>query len=404
MLHRPQITRWVMTAVAFLAAGIASSETAVITRVDPPAAPGSMGVNLAPSGDTVIVSWLEPATPKTKPSDENPSYSLRLSRLENGAWPAPVTITAGTDFYLNWADIPSVVDAGSGKLLAHWAIKTGGMAYDIGLARSEDGGKTWKKIGKANDDATASEHGFVSLLADRGEVRAFWLDGRERKADKGAQTLRTAVISEKTAPSERLDERVCDTCHTSAAMTANGPILLYRDRSDDDVRDIAIIRRTEKGWSKPKLVFSDGWHVAGCPINGPAIAAADKAVAVTWFTVSKDKPKVEVAFSGDGGASFGKPILVDAAGPLGRVGVVLDGADAIVLWGTTEGASPTIRLRRVSPSGALGSPVVIAPTVAARTSGFPHVARAGANLVVTWIEPSEPTRVRAATLPVASVR
>ena len=383
---------------------MASAETPAMTRVDPPAGPGSMGVNLARSGDTVIVSWLEPATPKTKPSDEGASYALRLSHLENGAWTAPVTVTSGTDFFLNWADIPSVVDAGGGKLVAHWAIKTGGMAYDIGLARSEDGGKTWKTLGKANEDATASEHGFVSLLAEGGNVRAFWLDGRERKGDKGAQTLRTAVISDKAGVSERLDERVCDCCHTSAAMTAEGPIVVYRDRSDDDVRDVAIVRRSEKGWSKPKLVASDGWHIAGCPVNGPAVAAAERTVAVAWFTAAKDRPKVEVAFSSDSGAAFGKPIVVDAAGPLGRAGVALDGADAIVSWAATEGASPTIRLRRVSPAGKLGAPMVVAPTTPARTAGFPHVQRAGESLVVVWLEPSDPSRVCAAMLPAASAR
>ena len=390
--------------VAFAMAATASGQTPAMARLDPPAGPGSMGVNLARSGDSVIVSWLEPATAKTKPSDENPSYALRFSRLESGAWTAPVTITSGTDFFLNWADIPSVVDAGNGKLAAHWAIKTGAMAYDIGIARSEDGGKTWKKLGKLNEDTTSSEHGFVSLLADRGQLRAFWLDGQERKGERGAQTLRTAVIGDKPGAGERLDERVCDCCHTSSAATADGPIVVYRDRSDDDVRDIAIVRRTQKGWTKPKLIASDGWHIAGCPVNGPAAAAADKTVAVAWFTAARDKLKVEVAFSTDAGASFGNPIVVDATGPLGRVGVALDGADAIVLWAATEGASPTIRLRRVSPSGKLGSPVAVAPTSAARTNGFPHIQRVGENLIVAWLEASEPTRVHAATLATASVQ
>ena len=363
-----------------------------------------MGVNLARSGDTVIVSWLEPATPQTKPSDEKGSWALRFSRLENGAWTAPATVTSGTDFYLNWADIPSVVDAGGGKLAATWAIKTGSMAYDIGLATSEDGGKTWKKLSKVNEDATVSEHGFISLLPDSGQVRAFWLDGRERKGEKGAQTLRTAVLSDKPAPSERLDERVCDTCHTSAAMTSDGPIVVYRDRTEDDVRDVGIIRRTEKGWTKGKLIASDGWHIAGCPINGPAVAAAEKTVAVVWFTAAKDKPKVEAVFSSDSGANFGKPVVVDGAGPLGRVGVVLDGSDAIVLWGSTEGKAPSIRLRRVSADGKLGQPYVVAPTAAARTSGFPHVHHAGENLVLAWLEPSEPTRVHAALVPASAVK
>jgi hypothetical protein len=378
--------------------------SAQVAMLDPPASAGSMGANLARSGDTVIVSWLEPPTPQTKPSDENAIWTLRFSRLENGAWTAPVTVTSGTDLFLNWADVPSVVDAGGGRLAAHWAIKAGSMGADIGLASSEDGGKTWKKLGKLNEGTSPSENGFVSLLAEGGQVRAFWLDGRERKGDGGAQTLRTAVISKRSAPSERLDERVCDCCHTSAAMTANGPIVVYRDRSDDEVRDIGIIRRTEKGWTKGKLVASDGWHIAGCPVNGPAVVAAGRLVAAAWFTAAKDKPKVEVAFSNDAGATFGKPIVVDGALPLGRVGVELDGGDAIVLWDATEGKAPSIRLRRVSPSGTLGEPFVVSPTSIARTSGFPRVRRAGSDLVLAWLEPSEPARVHAAIVPAARVK
>lgn len=383
---------------------LAASAAAQPARLDPPAGPGSMAVNLARSGDTVMLSWLEPAIPRTKLSDEDASHSLRFSRLESGAWTPPVTITSGSNIFVNWADTPSIVDAGAGTLVAHWAMKTGAMSYDIALARSQDGGKTWRGLAKANEDSTKSEHGFVSLLSDRGAVRAFWLDGREREGDLGAQSLRTAMVGDRRGPSERLDGKVCDCCPTSSAATADGPVVVYRDRSDGDVRDIAIVRQTKTGWTKPKLVASDGWHIAGCPVNGPAAAAAGRTVSVAWFTVAGDKPKVKVAFSSDAGASFGRPIVVDAAGPLGRVGVLLDGGDAIVSWGATEGASPTIRLRRVSPSGQLGVPVIIAPTTAARTSGFPRVQRAGGNLVVAWVEPSEPTRVHAATLPVGGVR
>ena len=247
-------------------------------------------------------------------------------------------------------------------------------------------------LGKGNDDATKTEHGFVSLVNDRGQVRAFWLDGRDRTT--GGQALRTAAVAAQPSASERLDERVCDCCHTSAAQTEDGPIVVYRDRSKNEVRDISIVRRAEKGWTAPRPVASDGWRIAGCPVNGPAVAARGKTVAVAWFTAARDEPKVEVAFSGDSGATFDRPIVVDSAGPLGRVGVELDGDEAIVLWAATEGKAPSIRLRRVSPSGKLGPPSVVAPTSVARTSGFPHIRRAGLDLAIAWLEPSSPARSR----------
>lgn len=390
-----------LLALLLNASGVAVGQPALL---DPPAGPGSMAVNLAASGDTVLLSWLEPPTPKTTPSDENAVWAFRFSRLEGGAWTAPTTIATDADFFLNWADIPSLVDAGGGRLLAHWAIKTGSMAYDIGLAGSQDGGTTWKHLGKLNEDATPSEHGFVSLLADRGEVRAFWLDGRERKGQRGAQALRTAAVGDRSGASEQLDERVCDCCQTAAAQTADGPIVAYRDRSKDEVRDIAIVRRTDKGWSAPRLVASDGWRIVGCPVNGPAAAAKGKRVAVAWFTAAKDRPKVEVAFSADAGLTFGKAIVVDGADPMGRVGVELDGEDAIVLWAATEGKAPSIRMRRVSPSGNLGPSSLIAPTSLAQASGFPRIRHAGNDLVLAWLDPKDPPRVHAARMPASSIQ
>jgi hypothetical protein len=383
---------------------MSGTEAPPMKRVDPPAAPGSMAVNLTHSGDSVIASWLEPPTPQTKPSDQGAIWALRFSRLENGAWTAPASIASGTDFFVNWADTPSLLDAGDGRFLARWAIQTGPLTFEIGLARSKDAGRTWKRLPGSEEQKTPGENGFVSLLSDRGTLRAFWLDGRERQGDAGAQTLRTATISDRPDPSERLDARVCDCCQTAAVLTAEGPAIVYRGRSKDEIRDIAIVGRTRSGWTKPALVAADGWHMTGCPVNGPAAAASGTAVAVAWFTLAQEKARVQVAFSSDSGATFGRAIVVDDADPLGRVAVALDGADAIVSWAATEGGSPSIRLRRISPGGRLGQPFVAAPTTVARTSGLPRLERVGDKLILAWLETSEPSRVRAAILPAASVR
>jgi hypothetical protein len=392
------------SSILLLALAAAPAMAVQPVRLDPPAVPGSMAVSLARSGDSVIASWLEPPASSTKPSDQGAIWTLRFSRLEKGAWMAPATITSGTDIFVNWADTPSLLDAGDGRLLARWAVQTGPLTFEIGLARSADSGRTWKRLPKSEEQKTPGENGFVSLLSDRGTLRAFWLDGRERKGDAGAQTLRTAAISDRPDGSERLDARVCDCCQTAAVLTAEGPAIVYRGRSRDEIRDIAIVRRVRSGWTKPALVAADGWHMTGCPVNGPAAAASGTAVAVAWFTMAQDRARVQVAFSSDSGATFGKPIVVDETAPLGRVAVALDGADAIVSWAATEGGSPSIRLRRVSPGGRLGPPLVAAPTTAARTGGQPRLERAGDNLVLAWLETSEPSRVRAAILPAASVR
>lgn len=384
-----------------------------VERIDPPAKLGSMAPSLSLDGGAVLLSWLEPPNPRVKPQDGN--YALRYSRLANGRWSEPVTIASGTDFFANWADFPSVTAAGRGRMIAHWAAKSGSdtYAYDVRLARSDDGGKTWRAMGPAHDDRTATEHGFVSAVAEGDRIRIFWLDGRETGAGKGhgshggegAMTLRSALVGDRVEKSDLLDARVCDCCQTAAAMTSSGPIVAYRDRSENEIRDVAVVRREADRWTAPKLVHDEGWEIAGCPVNGPAIAAAGRRVAAAWYTQGANRPRVQVAFSNDAGASFGAPATLDASGPLGRVDVVLDeNGDALVSWVATQEKSAAIRVVRVTPAGKVGSPVTVAPTETSRASGFPRLERAAGTLVVAWVEPAEPFRIRAATLPVASVR
>jgi hypothetical protein len=384
---------------------LAASEGTPVVRRDPPAKPGALGPNLTLDGPAVLLSWLEPPRPGVKPQEGN--YALSFARFEKGRWSAPATVVAGTDFFANWADFPTVTRDARGRLLATWAAKSGGekYAYDVKLALSGDGGRTWKSLGAAHDDRTATEHGFVSSVPEGDDVRLFWLDGRETAGGKGAMTLRTALVGDAVGRSDVLDARVCDCCQTGAAATATGPAVVYRDRSDAEIRDVAVVRRDGNRWTPPTPVRRDGWEIAGCPVNGPSIAANGRRLAVAWYTQAGDRPRVEVAFSRDAGASFGSAAIVDAAAPLGRVDVVLDGnGDALVLWAASKGKAAEIRLARVTPEGQVGPALLVAPTDPSRASGFPRLERAGDTLVVAWIEASEPARLRAATLPVSALR
>lgn len=376
-----------------------------VTRVDPPARPGALGPNLSLDGGTVLLSWLEPPHPGVKPQEGN--YALRFSRFENGRWSEPSTVASGKDFFANWADFPSVTPDARGRLLATWAAKSGGdtYAYDVRLALSKDRGRTWKPLGTAHDDRTPTEHGFVSAVPEGDRIRLFWLDGRATAGGKGAMALRTALVGDAVGGSRILDRKVCDCCQTGAAATAGGPLVVYRDRSDQEIRDVAAVRLDGKRWTAPSPVHRDGWEIGGCPVNGPAIAAAGRRVAVAWYTQAADRPRVEVAFSNDAGASFGPVAVVDARSPLGRVDVVFDATgDALVLWAASEDKAASIRLARVTPAGRVGPPLTVAPTEASRSSGFPRVERAGTTLLVAWIEATDPPRLRAATIPAREVR
>ena len=369
--------------------------------IDPPAAPGALAPNLRTGADGVLATWLEPAGERT--------HRLRFARWANSAWSEPVTIVEDARIVANWADVPSVAQAGDGALVAHWAEASGGeaYAYDAVVARSTDDGTTWKRVGVLHDDGTPTEHGFVSLLGEPDRVRAFWLDGRAT-VKGGAMTLRTATVAETIAAGEVVDDRVCDCCGTAAVSTEDGPVVAYRDRSDDEIRDIAASRLDAGRWSAPAAVHRDGWQIAGCPVNGPALAARDRRVAIAWYSYAESTHRVRAAFSDDGGASFDPPIEIDAPrggrAPLGRVSIALaDDGTAIVGWLASAREDAAVLVRRVARDGTVGAEVQVGANLAGRDAGFPRIAMAGDGLVVAWTEPGTTSRLRAMEVPLAEI-
>jgi len=367
---------------------------------------GSGQPNLAVSPDgSVYLSWLERLG--------EGRFSLRFAVKEKDQWSAPRVIAEGSNWFVNWADFPSMVALPDGSLAAHWLAKsgTGTFEYDVTISRSFDGGKTWGKPFVPHRDGVKAEHGFVSLFAAKdGSLAAVWLDGREMKPGEGGHdhghgnmTLRYVKIKRDGALADdvALDTRVCECCQTSAAMTADGPVVVYRDRSEaeKEIRDISIVRLKGDQWSAPRPVFQDGWQLNGCPVNGPAVAAAGQRVAVAWFTGADKTSRVKLAFSNDAGETFGQPIVVDDGNPAGRVDVLLlDDGGALVCWLEKLPDGGAVRARQVKPGGQRGEAITVAPSGTARSNGFPQMARAGDTLVFAWTG----SRVVTAAMPLPS--
>lgn len=373
-------------------------------RIAIPAGETSGEPNLA-AGRTgrVFLNWTETAP--------DGGHRLRYSVLEGNTWSDGRTIAAGDGWFVNWADFPSLIELPDGSLAAHWLQRRPGgrYAYDVVITRSADGGETWAEPLVPHDDGTPTEHGFVSLFPHGDALGAVWLDGRNfADVDTTAtgshgghadMTLRFAAIGSDGAVREGavLDDRTCECCQTSAAVTDEGAIVAYRDRSPTEIRDIHVVRRTAEGWSEPVVVHSDGWQIPGCPVNGPMLATAGRRVALAWFTGADEQPRVNVAFSEDAGRTFGAPARVDDGDPLGRVAVVLlDDGSAVVSWLERTATAAEIRMRRVASDGRRSDATLVAETGHERASGFPRMARSGDRLVFAWTEPGTPRRIHAA--------
>lgn len=429
------ITALLSAATILFGAGCTSTETrqrtdvpVVVREVASPASPGSGQPELSVATDgEVILSWVEKVGERR--------HRLRFATLDGEGWSAPRDVAEGDNWFINWADFGSVVKLADGAYAAHWLVRSslGKYSYDIRIARSSDG-VTWGPPVTPHRDGTATEHGFVSLVPlSGGKLGAIWLDGRKYAKDEHAtnfagdarmvktlhghggahdshaaagdaatneMTLRYATIKSdgSLADEAELDDRVCDCCQTTAALTAEGLVVIYRDRADDEVRDFYVVRQTATGWSEPRPLHRDGWQISACPVNGASVAAHGRTVAVAWYTAADDRPRVLAAFSDDAGATFGAAVEVAAGDTEGRVDVVLlDDGDALVSWLSLEGATmpAIIKARRVRADGTRGTPLDIAATAAKRASGFPRSARVGDGVVFAWTSTEEkPARVR----------
>ena len=205
--------------------------------------------------------------------------------------------------------------------------------------------------------------------------------------DGGAMMLRTAIVGDEIGGEEVLDERTCECCSTDIALSDNGPVVVYRDRSVEEIRDINVVRRSRGEWSKPERLNEDGWRIEGCPVNGPAIAAAGPRTAIGWYTAADGSPKVQLALSLGAAESTDRVVLIDDESPLGRVDVALDEqGDAWIVWLASRGEAAELLLRRVGFDGNAGETIRLAETSASRSSGFPSLLASGGTLHLAWVE------------------
>lgn len=349
-----------------------------------PAGPesGRPRLSLTPDG-TPLLSWSEP---------DGDAHTLRYSLWREGRWAEPETAARGEGWLVNWADTPGVIALAGGRFLAHTLPNAGGHAYDAAVSLSSGDG--WTPEALLNTDGLRAEHGFVSAvpLGDRAGV--VWLDGREQAGDHGhgggPMQLRFAALS---ASGERsgetvLDARTCDCCPTAMAVTARGPVVAYRDRSEGEIRDVAVVRLVSGDWTEPTIPHADGWRIEGCPVNGPALAASGERVALAWFTAADDSARVQLTLSKDAGSTWGPALTLDDTTPIGRVDVaLLASGDVAVSWLDASGDDAVLVVQRVSASGAVGAPVEVARTDASRSSGMPRIVAQGDGVLVAWTDP-----------------
>ena len=219
-------------------------------------------------------------------------------------------------------------------------------------------------------------------------------------------TLRAARVDRdgKLHDEQLIDDLVCDCCQTDVAVIGTGAVAVYRDRTVDEIRDIYVARLDDNRWLRHAPLHDDGWRIAGCPVNGPAIAARNDRVAVAWFSAPDGDASVRLRFSDDAGRTFGNAIEVSADTAVGRADtVVLADGSAVVSWLQPDsGGAASLRLRHIGAGGEKGPVVELARQLPARSS--PQLALSGNDLVLAWTEKHDQSvRIASARIAVAAV-
>jgi len=380
-----------------------------ISELAAPAATGSAEPHFAlGADDQLVMSWLEP---------DGSEYVLKYAELDAGhaQWGPAATVARGSNWVVNPSDFPSVQPITSEAWIAHWLVSssTSQFAYDIAIATSNDGGRNWGEPRLLNDDGTDAEHGFVSLFPWDDDIGAVWLDGRElaqfHDQEPTAPEIETAPVGTNLRYARLaldgsvidqgvIDGLVCDCCQTEVAVTDRGPLVVYRDRSPDEIRDIAVRGHDGSAWTQAVQLGPDHWQIEGCPVNGPAIAVRGNDVAVAWFTAAEDQPRVRLARSDDLGASFQAPVDIDTVGSFGQVDVLIGGdGEVIVSWWRRSATGGTqLSVRRIDAAGGLGEIQAIATSTASRPLDVPQMARVGNRIVFAWTEFGDQSMVKTA--------
>lgn len=385
--------------VALLTAGAslatAQTEVRLFERVEEITAvttPGAHEPSLTSQNGALFLSWMEHEQGQTK---------VMMSSGSNHNWTEPSIVHQSADLFVNWADFPSIVVYPDNTIAVHWLREIGASGYDyrIEIALSHDYGETWSEPVIPHGDRSFSQHGFVSLLPIGSDNMAIvWLDGRAYGKNRGKATalpdamqLRATTLSSdaRLGRDVAIDMQTCSCCQTSMAATRDGEVLAaYRDRTEGEIRDIAVARLTKDGWQPPVRVHDDGWELAGCPVNGPAISTHEDRVAVAWFTGADDVAAVHVAFSDDAGHSFAEPARIDLGNPVGRVDVeMIEDGMAVVSWVEwTKGHEALMICQIKSETGCIAREVVAINTGGA-SMNFPKMARLGRDIYFAWTQP-----------------
>jgi hypothetical protein len=158
---------------------------------------------------------------------------------------------------------------------------------DLLVWRSLDGGKTWSRGQAINDVTGSATEGLHTLASDgKGNLFAAWLDKRgakgtelysARSTDGGVTWTRNVLVYRSP------DGSICECCHPSAAIGADGDIVVMWRNSVGGMRDMYLATsRDGATFSVPRKLGNGTWHLNACPMDGGGLAISPSKILTAW--------------------------------------------------------------------------------------------------------------------------
>lgn len=333
--------------------------------------------------------------------------ALRVATVDRAGTLGPTQeVARGCNWFVNWGDFPSLAVADNGDWLSFWLQKEGSGTYHYGIrvVRSTDAGQSWSAPLTPHRDGTLSEHGFVAMApAGRDRMLLIWLDGRDtatagahaahahEHAHGGDMQLRSAIVDRagRLHHEARIDGNVCSCCWPDLVrIAADRYLAAYRDRSEDEIRDIRLAEFDGQRWRKGARIHADDWKIAACPTNGAALASRDDQVLVIWPTMP-DMQRLAVRAK----AVAGGPMVELEVGSsvIGRPDVSADAHGWLLSWlGAGAAGHSVLRVAEWDSDLRERSRHAVVTLPAGRNIGVPRLQAAGAEAMLVWTEVSGP--------------
>jgi hypothetical protein len=392
--------------------GVAASDAPVTVRLAV-AGRSNTAPSISADGSLVAVAW------HAALAGGGGDVFVAISRDSGSTFDPPVQVNAVAGEARSGGELPPRIvlgpaRGGARELAVIWRSRA--ERTSIRLSRSLDAGRTFAGAVTMEAAGARGERGWHSAaVGSDGRVHTLWLDHRELAPPPGAPphvhgkhqgATDGVAMAQKSglyhaaadagAPAEReLVKGVCYCCKTAAAAGRGGRVhAAWRHVYPGNIRDIAFISSFDGGrtFGAPIRVAEDGWQIAGCPDDGPAIAMSpDQQVHVVWPTVIAGPEPRGALFhaSSRDGRAFTTRVRIPTLGspkPSHPQVAVVDDRQLVVVWdeileGTRRAA--VVRATTGAADGVVfGKPAMLDPT--GPPSVYPVVASTGPATITAW--------------------